>query len=290
MNKVILFLLVLLPSGVAAQENLFLKSARASYAKSMWTVEKDGKPHVVKGRKFEEACDLSDPVDRRIFLEYGAMFLSKGVTHPMVCVFKDQAEVAAFQKMVRKRTENIGGTTITLQESAMNALLAAIAEAAKEGKSITPRGGPTGAARIYDDTARFWNNRFSNGLEHWMKQGRIRKDEADAARALPTKEQIARVLEWEAEGVFFSTGFNKSILYSVAAPGTSQHLFLLALDVTQFADPKVRGILMKHGWFQTVKSDQPHFTYLGRSEKELPGLGMKTWMMGDQRFWIPDFQ
>lgn len=290
-HLIVLSAILSLSFAVSAQENLFLKAVKANYAKSTWTTDKNGKPHTVKGRKLEEACDLNDIVDRRIFLEYGAMFLSeKGATHPWVCVFRDQSEVAAFQKMLKTRTETIGGTTITLQEPAMNALLAAIKDAAKEGKTITPRGGPTGAARIYDDTLKFWNNRFNNGLEYWIKQGRLKREDADAAKALATRDQIAQVLKWEAQGIFFSTQFNKSILYSVAAPGTSQHIFMLALDVAQFGDPRVREILMNHGWFQTVKSDQPHFTFIGRHEKDLPKLGLKVWMMEGQRFWIPDFQ
>jgi hypothetical protein len=62
---------------------------------------------------------------------------------------------------------------------------------------------------------------------------------------------------------------------------------MLALDVTEFSDPEIREILMKHGWFQTVKSDQPHFTFLGREEHDLSKLGLVKWTMGDQRFWIP---
>ena len=103
-----------------------------------------------------------------------------------------------------------------------------------------------------------------------------------------SSEQVREVLNLEKRGLWFSKDLSKSILYSVAAPGTSQHISMLALDVTQFADARVRRILANHGWFQTVKSDQPHFTYLGRMEKELPQLGLRSVTIGAQVFWIPD--
>ena len=95
-------------------------------------------------------------------------------------------------------------------------------------------------------------------------------------------------MRWEENDLYFSKDFRKSILYSVAAPGASQHIFLLALDVQQFGNPKVREILAKYGWFQTVKSDAPHFTYLGVAEENLPALGLRSEWIGGQKFWVPD--
>jgi hypothetical protein len=121
-----------------------------------------------------------------------------------------------------------------------------------------------------------------------MKRRRISRQDAEDAKTLPIQEQVAKVLEWEDQGFYFSTGFNKSILYSVAAPGASQHIFMLALDVTQYNNAQVREILAKHGWFQTVKSDLPHFTYLGREESDLPAHGLKAVTSGGYKFWIPN--
>ncbi len=95
-------------------------------------------------------------------------------------------------------------------------------------------------------------------------------------------------MEWESKGLYFSKDLSKSILFSVAAPGASQHIFMLALDVEQFANKNVREILADHGWFQTVLSDLPHFTYLGVKESELPALGLKKVTHGGQIFWIPN--
>jgi hypothetical protein len=50
----------------------------------------------------------------------------------------------------------------------------------------------------------------------------------------------------------------------------------------------VRRILARHGWFQTVKSDLPHFTYLGLEEKDLPAHGLRPVVFSKQLFWIPN--
>ena len=63
---------------------------------------------------------------------------------------------------------------------------------------------------------------------------------------------------------------------------------MLALDVEHFADERVRRILARHGWFQTVLSDLPHFTYLGLEEKDLPARGLRSVISGKQLFWIPN--
>ena len=63
---------------------------------------------------------------------------------------------------------------------------------------------------------------------------------------------------------------------------------MLALDVTEFENPNVRAVLARHGWFQTVVSDLPHFTYLGVDETELPSLGLKRVVSDGRPFWIPD--
>ena len=69
---------------------------------------------------------------------------------------------------------------------------------------------------------------------------------------------------------------------------TSQHLSMLAFDATEFGNKRVRTVLAKHGWFRTVKGDEPHFTYLGYKESELSGLGLKRVTTGKGEFWIPN--
>jgi hypothetical protein len=103
-------------------------------------------------------------------------------------------------------------------------------------------------------------------------------EQVERLRSLPLSQQIAEVLELEKTGIYFSKDLSKSILYSIAAPGASQHIAMLAFDVNEFENPRVREILAKHGWFQTVLSDLPHFTFLGLRSLEING----------QVFWIPN--
>ena len=242
-----------------------------------------------RGWKLQEVCSLEDPVAKRVMEDYGAMFLAKEtVKPPPVCVFRDEGEVIKFQNEAKFRAENIGGATIDLQPAAMNALLDARESARKERLDITPRGGREAARRSYQDTLRLWNTRFLPALTYWTRRGRLSQKEAARLRGLPVPDQVREVLELEKRGIFFSQDLSKSILYSIAAPGTSQHMAMLALDVAQFGDPRVRRILAAHGWFQTVKSDLPHFTYLGLAEKDLPAAGLTSVTVNSQVFWIPN--
>jgi hypothetical protein len=234
-------------------------------------------------------CDGRDPVARRILSEYGAVFVAAGeVLPPPVCIFAGAEEVETFQAAARVSAQEMGGVTIELQPAAMRALLAARAEAQGQGLDVTPRDGSESARRGYADTIRLWNSRFLPALEHWRAEGRLTPEEAERLRALPVREQVGAVLELERRGVYFSKDFSKSILYSVAAPGASQHLSLLAFDAAEYADERVRRVLARHGWFRTVRSDCPHFTYLGLGERELPSRGLKRINTPDGEFWVPN--
>jgi len=240
--------------------------------------------------KLDDICRIKDDaLSARIFKEYGAVFISvDAVTPPPKCIFESETELAAFQNRLQSRTETIGGTTIDLQADAMELLLRAVKDAERRGKKITPRGGKTAASRSFADTQRIWDSRFFPGLTHWTLKEKISAADAEAAKKMTIPNQVRKVLEWEAKGYFFSTGKDRTILSSVAAPGTSQHLSMLALDVTQFADPLVRQILNMHGWYQTVADDTPHFTYLGVPEADLPARGLKPVARGGYTFWVPN--
>src|SRR5262249_12594410 len=161
-------------------------------------------------------------------------------------------------------------------------------EAQKEGLDITPRDGAEAARRNYEDSLRLWNSRFEPALDYWLSQGRLTQDQVNRLRGLPLLQQIAEVLGLEKNGIYFSKDLSKSILYSIAAPGTSQHIAMLAFDVNEFENPRVREIMGKHGWFQTVLSDLPHFTFLGLKEKDLPKHGLRSVEVNGQVFWIPN--
>ncbi len=243
-----------------------------------------------KKQKLENICPVdTNIVAHRVFKDYGAMYIAvDDVKYPSKCVFATEEEVLSFQSGVRSKTAVINNVSVTLQEEAFNALEKARAEAIKAGLNITPRGG-SASKRSFADTARIWNSRFEPGLKHWIAQKRISAADAEKARRMDIIDQVAQVMEWEKDRIWFSTRFNYSIFSSVAAPGTSQHLSMIALDVTQFADKRVRVILNDHGWFQTIIDDTPHFTYLGRKEKDLPKYGLRPETKDGFTFWIPNF-
>jgi hypothetical protein len=242
-----------------------------------------------RGMRLEEVCPAGDAVAHRLLEEYGAMFVAADcVRVPPVCVFCSESEVAAFQREAAPEAAMFGADRVELQPAALKALLAARAEARAAGFDITPRGGEEAARRSYEDSVRLWRSRVLPALDHWCAAGRLTSRRAEGLCALPLRAQVEQVLALEARGLFFSKDFSKSILHSVAAPGASQHLSLLAFDVEEFRDPVVRRTLARHGWFQTVCSDLPHFTFLGLAESELPARGLKRIETGGQIFWIPD--
>lgn len=242
-----------------------------------------------KDHDFTSVCDLAnDPVALRVLREYGAFFVAAdSVKVPPRCVFKDEEEVSEFHSGIELSTANFGGTEITLQTGAMASLLEAVQLAAAEKVKLTPLDGSIAGLRTYSDTERLWNSRFYPALDHWQRRGRIAKEAADAARELSAFEQVPLALSWESKGMWFSTGLNRSILTSVAAPGTSQHLSGLALDIVQYRDQRVRSIMNSVGWFQTVIDDEPHFTYLGLPETELSRRGLISRVKNGYKFWVP---
>jgi hypothetical protein len=236
----------------------------------------------------ETLCDVHDAVARRLLAEYGAMFLAaESVRVPGVCVFRSAAEVDEFQQQAQPAAAVVGEAVVELQPAALAALLAARAEARAAGLDITPRDGAEAARRSYADTVRLWSSRVEPALAHWLAGGCITADDVARVRALAPHAQTAAVLALEARGLFCSKDFAKSILYSVAAPGASQHLALVAFDVAEFTNAALRAILARHGWFQTVRRDLPHFTFLGFYEKELPDLGLVRLVEHGQTFWLP---
>ena len=242
-----------------------------------------------RGVEIEMLYESEDAVSQRILEEYGAIFVAgELISPPPVCLFGSADAVDEFQKSVPIGKAEIAGATIELQQTALDALLAARADALDKKLDITPRDGSEAARRSYADSIRLWNSRFSPALEHWQKLGEITVADAEKLKSLALREQVAAVLELETRGVFFSTYFDKSILYSVAAPGASQHLALLAFDTNEFADKRIRKILARHGWFRTVRNDAPHFTFLGLPQKELPARGLKRLKTDGGDFWIPN--
>lgn len=241
-----------------------------------------------RGMDAGKVYDRNDSVSKRIVEEYGAVFLTEEkALPPPTWIFTSDSEVTAFQQKAGIESENLGGATVELQPAAMKALLAAQDDAKQQGLKITPRDGSEAGRRDFDKTLELWQSRVNPGLQYWQSKGKISADEVNRIKNLPIRDQVREILKLEEKGIYFSTNRDKSILYSVAAPGTSQHLSMLAFDANEFANANVRQIMAKHGWFRTVKSDAPHFTYLGVKEEDLPGLGLQRVTNNDGEFWVP---
>jgi hypothetical protein len=233
----------------------------------------------------------SSAVESRLLAEYGAIFVTKAAPPPKI-IFGNEAEVLAFQESLDIRRAQIGTYPIETQSVAMLALEAAVDLAAVNGISITARSADSGR-RSFQDTLSLWLRNVGRGLDHWIGLGRITAQQAQSIRELDFTEQVGAVLDMEeSQGIYFSTYFDKSILCSVAAPGASQHLSLLAFDIAEYQDEKAEAILGSQGWYRTVVSDLPHFSYIGHSEDALPGLGLRVTVRKENsrmyRFWIPD--
>lgn len=229
-----------------------------------------------------------DVVANRLLKDYGAMFVARGdVVTPPKIVFENAAECADWQSRIAARREDFGDVSVELQTAAMAALILAREELRARGLTVTARGS-WAARRDYDDTVEIWQTRVNPALDYWTRRGRLSQAEAARIRVLPPTEQVAEVLRLEEQGMFFSKGFSKSILYSGTAPGASQHLSMLAFDANEHGNAAVRSVLAKHGWFQTVAGDAPHFTFLGASEADLPALGLKRAIHDNRTYWIPD--
>ena len=236
--------------------------------------------------------DDDDELAWRIISDYGAVYVAQGsVTPPPLVRFNNAEEVSAWQATLITEKLEFGeqqyGNFVELQATAMVAFKAARAEIDALGLSLTPHGSDS-ARRSYEDTVKLWESRVNPGLEHWVNLGRLPSGEANRLRALSPTEQVPEILRLESQGLYFSKDFSKTILASVAAPGTSQHLSLLALDVFEYENYDVRLALARHGWFQTIPTDLPHFTFLGVKERQLPELGLKRVIDRERAFWVPD--
>ena len=240
--------------------------------------------------KFERFCPVStDGVAMRVLQSYGSMFVAnEKVKLPWTCILKGEGEALRYQKQLEKKPLEINGIHIALQTAASTSLESAIAEASMNGLQITPLDGAIAGARSYGDTLMLWNSRVFPGMEFWIRRGRLPTEARDELARLELQQKVAKILEWESQGMFFSTDRTRSIFTSTAPPGTSQHIALVAFDVVEYWNLQVRAIMNKHGWFQTVVDDPVHFTYLGFPESELPSRGLLGVFKRGQLYWIPN--
>ena len=229
-----------------------------------------------------------DSVALRLLSEYGSIFAAADMVRlPSRCFFENEKQVSDFHRLSPSSSVVIGGVTIELQTAAVEALIKARSDAEKVWLRITPLDGSIAGKRSYADTVRIWNSRYLKALDNWVRLGRISREDADIARTDAVLVQISKVMNWESSGLNFGTNMKGSIFSSTAPPGTSQHLSMLAFDVVQYSDRRIRAIMNKNGWYQTVANDPPHFTFLGIAEDDLPSRGLKSITRGGYKFWVP---
>jgi len=246
---------------------------------------------IFQGLLAERIPPITSALEARLARDYGSIFITTATPPPCI-VFRDEQQVREFQSSVAISQHTLGEYPIELQTVAMEALIAAAEQASRDGVSITARAADAGR-RSYGDTVGLWLRNVEQGLDHWVTAGRIDPGQADRVRRLPLSDQVETILNMEdTSELYFGTYFDRSILYSVAAPGSSQHLSLLAFDVKEYKDLSVEQALNEHGWYRTVVNDLPHFTYLGRTETVLSKLGLKQDVRKHDgqvyRFWVPD--
>ncbi|MEH2320216.1 D-alanyl-D-alanine carboxypeptidase family protein [Nostoc sp.] len=80
-------------------------------------------------------------------------------------------------------------------------------------------------------------------------------------------------------------GKETKILGLVAPPGTSQHLWGLAIDLRVSNKEQIKA-LNENGWFQTVENDVPHWTYVGLSKENLLLFGFNKQIVRGITYWI----
>ncbi len=230
----------------------------------------------------------ADPVERQLLEMSGGVLLTTATPPPTVH-FADALAVQSFQDGLQTGVVEVGGVSVTLQEPAAQALARARDELAAAGVAIRFQGKRPGA-RTWSEGHGAWTRRLRTSLEHWVGEGRLPASERDRILALPPDPQLRAVLDLEARGLWCNTYYNRTILSSVAAPGSSQHHAMLAVDVQPAKDPRVIEVMARHGWHRTVWSDRPHFTFLGVGPEALEGMGLRPKTWAEATFWVPDLE
>jgi D-alanyl-D-alanine carboxypeptidase len=179
---------------------------------------------------------------------YGAVFVNPdiGIKLPQKDIFASEQETQDFQATLTMG--HVDGTNdCYLQKSAADALNKARVQQHIPLKSGYGSGDCT---RTFNTNLRFWYKYANNQVLTKVKQGKETK-----------------------------------ILGLVAPPGTSQHLWGLAIDL-RVGSKEQRKALNQNSWFQTVENDIPHWTYVGLSEENLPLFGFKRKAIRGINYWI----
>ncbi|MEH2331305.1 D-alanyl-D-alanine carboxypeptidase family protein [Nostoc sp.] len=179
---------------------------------------------------------------------YGAVFVNPdiGIKLPPKDIFANEQETQEFQAILTMG--HVDGTNeCYLQKSAADALNKARIQQQIPLKSGYGSGDCT---RTFNTNLRFWHKYANNQVLAKVQQGKETK-----------------------------------ILGLVAPPGTSQHLWGLAIDL-RVGSKEQKKALNQNGWFQTVQNDVPHWTYVGLPEENLPLFGFNKKVVQGITYWI----
>ncbi len=179
---------------------------------------------------------------------YGAVFVNQEpeIKLPQKVILNNEVETQQFQSTLTMFQVN-GTRDCYLQKTAADAL-----NKARTLQNIPLKSGyGTGdCTRTYATNLRFWQKYANNQTLERVRQGKETK-----------------------------------ILGLVAPPGTSQHLWGLAIDL-RISTPQQRKVLNENGWFQTVENDVPHWTYVGLTADKLPLFGFKNKVVRGITYWV----
>ena len=188
-----------------------------------------------------------DTFEYTLLRSYGTVFINQesGIKLPEKVILDNELETQSFQDKIS--IELVNGT----EECYLQKPAAAALNKAKELEDIPLKSGYAGdCLRNFATNLRFWNKYANRETLNQVKAGKETK-----------------------------------ILGLVAPPGTSQHLWGLAIDL-QILTPSQKQTLNENGWFQTVVNDLPHWTYLGWREEDLPKFGLQQKIIQGIKYWI----
>ena len=179
---------------------------------------------------------------------YGAAYVNRqpGIKLPQKLIFTNEKETKDFQATLTMGKVN-GTRNCYLQKPAADALNRA---RARVRIPMMSRNGHINCTRSFSTTVRLWNKYANKHTLEKVRQGKETK-----------------------------------ILGIVAPPGTSQHLWGLAVDLRVTNQAQKRA-LNQNGWYRTVKNDNPHWTYIGYSPEELATLGFKNKVIKGVKYWL----
>ncbi|WP_375467408.1 D-alanyl-D-alanine carboxypeptidase family protein [uncultured Nostoc sp.] len=179
---------------------------------------------------------------------YGAVFVNQdvGIKLPQKDIFTNEQETQKFQAtLTMGHVDNTNDCY--LQKSAADALNKARIQ---EHIPLKSGYGSGDCTRTFNTNLRFWYKYANNQILTKVQQGKEIK-----------------------------------ILGLVAPPGTSQHLWGLAIDL-RVSTKEQRKALNQNGWFQTVENDVPHWTYVGLPEENLSLFGFNKQVIRGITYWI----